>query len=180
MKQTRYAPGIRGAALVAMTALALTGCGLFGPPEPINQTHNGALEASDTVNSTDGSFQDDYTIRVQQGWVITAVLSAPGFDPYLWILSPNQSNAVQQASQANSHVVTLTHTAETSGSFVVRANSNTSGQTGPYTLQITAGPPGTPAPGPAPAAGAAPAPAPGAPVPPPGAPVPPPTAPPAP
>ncbi|MCA9532127.1 MAG: hypothetical protein KC593_00550, partial [Myxococcales bacterium] len=140
MKQTRYASGSFSAALAALTALALSGCGLFGPPEPINQTHNGNLSATDTVNSTDGSYQDDYTIRVQQGWVITAVLSAPAFDPYVWILSPNQASAQQQGSQPGTHVVTLTHTAETSGSFIVRANSNTAGQTGDYTLQITAGP----------------------------------------
>ncbi|MCB9657223.1 MAG: hypothetical protein R3B40_11545 [Polyangiales bacterium] len=169
MKKTRY--GISGCALVALTALALSGCGLFGPPEPVNQTHNGSLATGDDINSTDGSLQDDYTIRVQQGWVITAVLSAPQFDPYVWILSPNQSNAQQLASQPGTHVVTLTHTAETSGNFIVRANSNTAGQTGDYNLQITAGPPGTAAPAPAPAA------APGAPVPPPGAPVPPPGAP---
>ena len=140
MKQTRY--GISGLALVAATALALSGCGLFGPPEPINQTHNGSLAVGDTQNSTDSSFQDDYTIKVKQGWVITAVLSAPTFDPYVWILSPNEASAQQAGSQSGAHAVTLTHVAEVDGNFIVRANSNTPGQTGDYTLQINAAPPG--------------------------------------
>jgi len=157
MKQARHASATLGLALTAIAAIGLSGCGLFGPPDVINQSHTGSLAAGDTVNSTDGSFQDDYTIRVEQGWVITAVLSAPVFDPYVWILSPNQANAQQLASQPGTHVATLTHTAETSGSFIVRANSNTTGQTGDYTLQITAGPAG-------PAGTAAPAPVPAAPV----------------
>ena len=143
MKQARYASVTLGFTLTAIVAVGLSGCGLFGPPEVVNQSHSGTLAAGDTVNDTDGSFQDDYTIRVEQGWIITATLSAPTFDPYVWILSPNQAQAQQLASQPGTHVVTLTHTAETSGSFIVRANSNTSGQTGAYTLQINAGPPGT-------------------------------------
>lgn len=107
---------------------------------PIDQTYTGSLATSDTRNSTDGSFQDDYTVEVQRGWVITAVLTAPTFDPYVWILSPGQNSAVQLGSQPGAHVVTLTHTAETTGSFIVRANSNVAGQTGDYTLRITAGP----------------------------------------
>lgn len=161
MKQARYASATLGFALTAIAALGLSGCGLFGPPEVINENHTGTLAAGDTVNSTDGSFQDDYTIRVEQGWVITAVLSAPTFDPYVWILSPNQASAQQLGSQPGTHAVTLTHTAETSGAFIVRANSNTAGQTGEYTLSIQAGPPGSAAavpgaPAAAPAAPAAP------------------------
>ncbi|MBK6579307.1 MAG: hypothetical protein IPG17_24575 [Sandaracinaceae bacterium] len=171
MKPTRTASATLGLGLLAITALGLSGCGLFGPPAVINETHQGALAAGDTVNTTDQSLQDDYNIRVEQGWVITATLSAPTFDPYVWILSPNQASAQQLASQPGTHVVTLTHTAETSGTFIVRANSNTAGQTGAYTLQINAGPPGTAVPAAAPAVPT------GAPVPPP---VPPPTAPPAP
>ena len=104
------------------------------------QTYTGSLAVGDAVNSTDGSFQDDYTIRVEQGWVITATLIGAAFDPYVWILSPNQANAQQLGSPPGTHVVTLTHIAETSGSFTVRANSNTAGQTGDYTLQITVSP----------------------------------------
>ena len=106
----------------------------------LSQTHRGSLAAGDAINSTDGSFQDDYVIHVEQGWIITATLIGTRFDPYVWILSPNQASAQQLASQPGTRVVTLTHTAETSGSFIVRANSNTAGETGDYTLQITAGP----------------------------------------
>ncbi|MCB9609798.1 MAG: hypothetical protein H6716_24615 [Polyangiaceae bacterium] len=106
----------------------------------LDQTHRGRLAAGDTLNSTDSSFQDDYAIQVERGWIISVVLSAPAFEPYVWIISPGEAAAVQQGSVPGSHVVSVTHTAETAGRFIVRANSNTAGETGDYTLQITAGP----------------------------------------
>jgi len=148
MRQVRYTSATFALALAALAVLGLSGCDRVETPEVITYAHHGSLAAGDTVNSTDGSLQDDYTIRVEQGWVITATLISAAFDPYVWILSPNQGSAQQLASQPGTHVVTLAHTAETSGSFIVRANSNTSGQTGGYTLQITVGPPGTAVPAP--------------------------------
>lgn len=110
------------------------------PVIPVQQTHYGTLTPSDTQNSTDSSYQDDYTIEVKQGWVITAELSAPAFQPYVWILAPEQANAQQLGSQPGVHEVTLTHVAEQSGVYTVRANSNVAAEVGDYTLRITAGP----------------------------------------
>ena len=110
---------------LSLLALAASGCGLFGPPEPVAESHTGSLEAGDTVIESDGSFADDYTIQVQSGWTITAVMSAQGFDPYVWVIPPNSGGTTppQQGSAPGTHVATMTHTAATSGRYTVRANS---------------------------------------------------------
>lgn len=111
---------------------------------PVDETHDGSLTTSDTMNSTDSSFQDDFTIQVERGWVITAELSAPAFQPYVWIIAPAHSSAQQLASPPGVHKITLSHVAEESGAYTVRANSNVAGEVGDYTLRITAGPPPAP------------------------------------
>lgn len=127
-------PSVAAAPVTSVPAAEVVEEPAHDPSGPV--VHTGVLEEGDHVIPDDGSWADDYTFDVQEGWVITAVLRSTDFDPYVWVLTPAMDSAVQMASQPGTHEVTLTYKAEVAGAHVVRANSNVGGERGAYTLEI--------------------------------------------
>ncbi len=123
--------------LAALGSL-LVGC---SKPEPINENHPGALEASDSTHPDDGSYFDDYEFKAAEGMTITVAMTSTDVDSYIQLLD-SDGNLVSQndditPGNLNAQVVVP---APTTGNYTARANSRNVGETGAYVLTIvTAG-----------------------------------------
>jgi serine protease Do len=125
---------------IALTVggFVLAGC---GSPDPVNETHQGALEDSDPRLQQDNSLYDEYKFKAAEGWNINVAMNSDAFDTYLHLLDPD-GNTIQQnddvaAGNTNSQI---TAAAPKSGEYTVYANSLSQGETGAYTLTISAQP----------------------------------------
>lgn len=138
---------VMGCAHGATTAPVAASVGEVGAP-PVEEQHasdgvlryTGVLEEGDRVIPVDGSWADDYSVDVEAGSMITATLRSDDFDPYVWILTPAQDHAEQQASEPGTHEVTLAYIVSETGTYTVRANSNVGGEQGAYVLEVNVGP----------------------------------------
>ncbi len=118
----------------ALTILA--GCG----PDPVQRSESGTLEAGDNTHPNDGSFYDEYTFRAKQGWRITLTMTSPGFQPYLQLRMKDKGDEGLVEQPGANGTAVLNTTAPETTEYVIWANSNTAGETGPYTLLISAQP----------------------------------------
>lgn len=88
--------------LIALVAVALTGCGSDGGTGPeqlecsggtalaVGQTVNGTLEPGDDLD-IDGAYQDRYALTVEQGGTIEISMSSSDVDAFLWLLSVGEN-----------------------------------------------------------------------------------------
>ena len=122
--------------VVSAAFTMLVGCG----PDPVQRSESGTLEAGDSTHPNDGSFYDEYTFRAKEGWRITLTMTSATFQPYLQLRMKDQGDdgLVEQPGQNGTSVLNTTATQTTE--YVIWANSNTAGETGPYTLLISAQP----------------------------------------
>jgi len=135
----------------------LVGCGGVGDGN-VNRNEQGRLEQGDGVIDTDNSFYDTFEFGTKQGHQITLTMRSTEFNTYLILFDPEQNKVGENddAAAAGGTNSQIQIRAPSEGQYRVYANSQTSGMTGAYTLNIVAGAPGaTPA---APAPGAAPTP----------------------
>lgn len=102
----------------------------------VNINESGTLEAGDMLQETDSSFQDPYEFETKAGANVTVTMTSTDVSPYLISGFPNG-----QGPQTNGDgtTATLTFTAPEDGRYVVFANA-APGETGAYTIQITATP----------------------------------------
>ncbi len=129
-------------ALLAVAMLALTGCSV----DPVDVTHNGVLEEGDSAHPRDQSFYDEYTFKAKEGWTINVTMTSAAFDTYVQLRQQGRGDegllenddAVSGNPSAGSAITT---TASTTGTYVVWAIWYTHGETGAYTVHITAQPP---------------------------------------
>ncbi len=129
--------------LLALSALALGGCGLFKKAEPINQTYTGTIKEGDQRLEQDNSLYDDYPVELEEGWTINATMMSESFDTYLILIAPDGSRATYNDDDAslggkgtNSK---LSFKVPSSGTYHLYANAYQSGESGPYTLSVQAG-----------------------------------------
>ncbi|MDB4949086.1 MAG: peptidase [Gemmatimonadetes bacterium] len=107
----------------------------------VGQTVNGALSAADP-KADDDSYYQIWTIQAQAGQRITIDLKSSAFDAYLvWGRLANGAFAQIESDDdsgggTDARVVV---TPATSGTYAIRANTLTAGETGAYTLSVTAG-----------------------------------------
>ena len=126
-----------------IAAIVLAGSVAFGcgSPDPVNQTHQGRLEESDPRLEQDNSLYDEYKFRAAEGWNITVAMNSGEFDTYLHLVDPDGTTISQNddvaAGNTNSQI---TMAAPKGGEYTVIANSLSQGETGAYTLTITAQP----------------------------------------
>ncbi|MAQ14435.1 MAG: hypothetical protein CMN30_06525 [Sandaracinus sp.] len=128
---------IRYAALVLTCLALLAGCS----KDPVNETHNGALETSDSQHPNDQSFYDAYEFKADEGWQINVTMTAadPSLQPYLQLRREGVDDAMYLEENSGAPA-TITTVAPASGTYVVWANSLSAGQTGNYTVTISAQP----------------------------------------
>jgi hypothetical protein len=123
--------------LVGSAAIAMfSGCG----PDPVQRTESGTLEAGDTTHPADGSFYDEYTFSAKEGWRITLTMTSTAFEPFLQLRMKDQGDVGLVQQDGENGTVVLSTVAGQSTEYLVWANSNTSGETGAYTLMIAAQP----------------------------------------
>jgi len=125
---------------IGALAAMVGGC---SKPEPINETHAGALEAGDPTHPDDGSLYDEYSFKSAEGYTITINMTSTAFDSYLHLRGPDGSDLQQnddaEPGNLNSRIV---FTAPTTGEYTVLANSRSSGENGAYSLTIQTAPGG--------------------------------------
>ena len=108
-------------------------------PVRVGSTTSGRL-TTDDATLDDGSHYDFYSFIATAGQQYVVTLASEDYDSFLAVGTMNgddfegiDSNDDGPDMGTNSQV---TFTAPTSGTFVVRANSLSGGQTGRYTLRI--------------------------------------------
>lgn len=127
--------------LLAIASLALVGCST----DPVNETHQGELASGDAQHPNDQSFFDEYKFKADEGWNITVSMTSDAFDTFLQLR--REGVAEEQFLEQNDDVVqgntnsTITVTAPAKDTYVVWANSLNAGETGAYTVTISAQPP---------------------------------------
>ena len=127
--------------LLALASFALVGCS----PDPVNETHQGELAAGDTQHPRDQSFYDEYKFKAAEGWNITVTQTSAAFDTYLQLRREGADDS--EFLMENDDVVqgntnsSITTVAPATGTYVVWANSLNSGETGAYTVTLSAQPP---------------------------------------
>lgn len=120
--------------LLLLALTSLFGCG----DGNVNETHSGALEASDPTRPEDGSYYDEYTFSTKSGAAVEITMTSTALDPYLLVVGPGvdeQNDDMVPGSNLNAQV---RFTAPQNGTFTVHANSAGAGETGAYTLTIRA------------------------------------------
>ena len=113
--------------------------------DPVNQTHQGTLEAGDSQHPADQSFYDEYKFKAEEGWPIVINMNSDAFDALVQIRQEGRSDTdwmqenddVEPGKNLNAQLST---TAPATGTYVVWANSRSAGETGAYTLTIQAQP----------------------------------------
>lgn len=130
---------------LTLVALALTGLVMSGcSKDPVNENHTGNLEEGDSRHPNDQSFYDEYTFDAEEGWQINVTMTsgAEGLQPYLQLRQQDKGDEWLQENAAQPGVpATISVVAPVKATYVIWANSLDAGQTGNYTLQISAQPP---------------------------------------
>jgi hypothetical protein len=125
------------ATLAAATALPLQAQGRIA----VGQTLRGTLsESSPTLD--DGSHYATYTIAGTSGQTVTITLRSEDFDAYLSVgrMSGGEYSAIETDDDgAGGTDAQVTLTFPSTGSYVIRANTLSEGETGDFTLQVAAG-----------------------------------------
>ncbi len=128
-------------ALVPALALA-TGAASAQVPLRVGQTVTGRLDSSDP-KAADESFYELYSITGRRGERVVVTMRAPSFDAYLSVGRPNSGSAFEQARAdddgGGGRDARLTFTLGEDGTYPIRANSVSAGETGEYTLQVEQG-----------------------------------------
>jgi len=122
-------------AALAVASLFAIGC---GKPDPINETHQGRLEAGDSTHPSDNSFFDEYSFKAGEGYTITVNMTSTEVDPYLHLRGPDgtdiqQHDDIEPGTNLNARI---TMAAPATGEYTVLANSAAQGETGAYTVTI--------------------------------------------
>ncbi len=124
--------------LGALAALALVGCG-----GEVDETFTGTLESGDDLVPEDNSFVDHHTFDTEEGYQITIDMTSTDFDTYLLLQDPTGATIAQNDDVADGNTnSSITLTAPSSGTYIVSANSKTSGLTGAYSVHVVASKPG--------------------------------------
>jgi hypothetical protein len=124
--------------------------------EPIEiaaiEVAGGTLEAGDCtigalgVDPEDTSFVDVYRVTIASDGFLTVELGSASFDTFLWLFDETLTTEIafddDSGAGSNSKVTEIPLSA---GSYLILANSYSSGETGPYTLTTTFSPVGNPA-----------------------------------
>ncbi len=114
-------------------------------PKPVDETHHGTLANGDSQHPRDHSWYDEYTFEAKGGWRIEIELSSEDFDPFLELRRDGVDDAewLQQNDDISreDRGSRITVTAPADDTYRVWANSLNFGESGAYTLRITAGPP---------------------------------------
>ena len=122
-----------------LVAMALLGLGACSKPEPINQTHTGRIDATDSVLSTDNSNYDAYEFEAAEGMIITITATSTELDPYVHLMDKNGNQLAHDDDGGGGTTARVTYTAPYSGSYEAYANTARPGETGSYTLTIHTG-----------------------------------------
>lgn len=127
-------------ALVAAAFLVLAGGAQAHAQTPISvgQTLRGQLSASDP-KASDNSYYDIYTVTGRRGERILITMRSSEFDAYLAVGRMNGSDFDQIDSDDDSGGGTdaqVDFTLPSDGTFVIRANTLSAGETGAYSLQV--------------------------------------------
>ncbi len=108
-------------------------------PLAIGQTHRGTLSTTD-ARAADDSHYDLYTFTATAGQQVVITLASEDFDTYLSVGTMSDDAFVSIDSNDDGPDMgtdsQITFTAPRSGTFVVRANSLSGGETGRYTLSL--------------------------------------------
>lgn len=125
----------------SQAVLALAVCGLVGcgKPAPINETHQGTIEASDPTMEQDHSHYDSYDFKAAEGATITLTQTSAAFDSYVLLIDKDGSAIAQDddsAGGAQGHDARLTFVAPYTGSYKAYANTRSAAEVGAYTLTI--------------------------------------------
>ena len=127
------------APLASLVLALAAGCS----PDPVEETHQGALESSDTQHPNDQSFYDEYRFKAQEGWQITIRMNSTDVDSYLQLRRdevPEEQYLVEDDDSGGERNALISGVAPANDTYVVWANTNGPGETGSYSLQITAKP----------------------------------------
>lgn len=146
-----FHPGARAplfALLVASTSVMAVQTASAQAPRPISigQTVQGELSTRDP-KLPDESHYDDYRVSLRAGEGVTITLSSDAFDTLVSIGQGRDEDYEAIKSNDDDGGGTnsrLNFRAETAGEYSIRANSLSGGQTGAYTLALTARPPSAP------------------------------------
>jgi hypothetical protein len=119
--------------------------GLLGAcsPDPVNESHTGRLEESDSRHQADQSFYDEYKFKAKEGWTITIDMHSTEVDAFLQLRKDGRGDEYLQQhddvapDNRDAHIQV---TADETTTYVVWANTASQGETGAYTLTITAQP----------------------------------------
>lgn len=126
-----------GLALAACAALPLSA----QTPIAVGQTVRGSLASSDAVLE-DGSYYDLYSLRLGAGQTVTITLRSDAFDAFLAVgrMSGGEMEVMESDDDSgggtDSRVVLR---ASAAGTYTIRANSLSEGETGAYSLEVAAG-----------------------------------------
>jgi hypothetical protein len=121
---------------LVVSAFTLAGCG----PDPVARNETGTLVAGDSTHPNDGSFYDEYEFRAKEGWIMVLTMVSTDVAPYLQLRMKDQGDVGMVEQSGVNGSSTLTSVASESTTYVVWANTNTAGETGAYTLMISAQP----------------------------------------
>ena len=126
------------------TVLMLTALVAACSPDPVNESHSGALEEGDSIHPNDESFYDEYKFKAKEGWAIKITMNSTELDSYLQLRREGVDDAefLQENDDVSSGNLNaaIEITAPATGTYAVWANSVEKGDTGPYTLTISAQP----------------------------------------
>lgn len=97
-------------------------------------------EVSDTdEEADDGSFFDLYRITVRAGEEVTITMRSSAFDSYLVLgqmVDGEWSQTAFDDDGAGGNNARITHTFDTAGEYLIRANTVGAGKTGAYTIRV--------------------------------------------
>ncbi|MBK8169242.1 MAG: PPC domain-containing protein [Sandaracinaceae bacterium] len=120
-------------ALVAAAVVGFVGC---SKPEPINETHQGTIEASDPTLDVDHSHYDAYDFTAAEGATITITCTSSAMDAYAHLIDKEGNQLAHDDDSAGGTNARVTFTAPYTGAYKAYANTAGATETGAYTLTI--------------------------------------------
>lgn len=125
------------AALVLPLSVAALGCDDDSPP--VDERHEGTLEAGDEVFADDHSFYDAYAFAAKSGDQITVTLRSGDFDSFVHLFDEDGQQLVfNDDIEPPSLDAQVVYRATADGTYTVWANTQEGGQSGAYVLTIQA------------------------------------------
>ena len=114
-------------------------------PAAVAQTTTGALTADDDTLST-GEFADAIEVNVAAGETVTAVLTADGFDPWIFLKDEAGRQEDNDDCEGDRTRSCATFVATEAGTVRIVVTSFAPHETGRYRLEVTTGNAGGPSP----------------------------------